>query len=132
MKKKKANKEGSAETRPKTGVKSVYEELGNKDFKEMETKAILVMELSKTIKKQKLTQTAVAEVLGITQPKLSALLRGQFRGYSVERLIHFLVELGKDVDIVVKTKPRNRKGRVSVYPCNDKSEPNPPMAALGK
>ena len=129
MKKQKALKKG-AEPTSKPG--SVYEQLGYTDFKEMETKAILVMELSKTIKKKKLTQAAVAEVLGTTQPKLSALLRGQFRGYSVERLIHFLVELGKDVDIVVKTKPRNRKGRVSVYPSNEGNEPKPRIAALGK
>jgi hypothetical protein len=39
----------------------------------------------------------------------------QMRGYSVERLIHFLNEIGQDVDIVVKSKPRHRKARVAVY-----------------
>lgn len=47
-------------------------------------------------------------------PKLSGLLNGRFRGYSVERLMHFLTELGKDVDIIVRSKPRYRKARVSV------------------
>lgn len=55
---------------------------------------------NKTIKKKKLTQTEAAGILGISQPKLSELLNGRFRGYSVERLIHFLNELGKDVNIV--------------------------------
>ena len=84
----------------------------------METKAILVMEITKAIKKKDLIQTEAAEILGISQPKLSSLLKGRFRGYSVERLIHFLTELGKDVDIVVRSKPRNRKARVSVYHSN--------------
>jgi predicted XRE-type DNA-binding protein len=96
------------------GSGSVYEQLGYKDHKEMETKAHLVMEITKAIKKKKITQTQAAEMLGISQPKLSGLLNGHFRGYSIERLMHFLTELGKDVDIIVRSKPRYRKARVSV------------------
>ena len=44
--------------------------------------------------------------MGIDQPKVSAMLRGQFRGYSVERLMRFLVALGQDVEIVVKARKR--------------------------
>ncbi len=62
----------------------------------------------KAIKNKKLTQIQAAEILNISQPKLSELLGGRFRGYSVERLIHFLNELGQDVDIVVRAKPRSR------------------------
>ena len=132
MKKHKARKTEGASARAEIGNGSAYEQLGYKDYKEMETKAVLVMEISKTIKKKKLTQTAVADIFGISQPKLSGLLNGHFRGYSVERLIHFIIDLGKDVDIVVKAKPRNRKGRVNVYPSSDGSGPKPPIAALGK
>ena len=132
MKKHKAHKTEDAGARAEIGNESIYKHLGYKDYREMETKAVLVMEISKTIKKKKLTQSAVAEIFGISQPKLSGLLNGHFRGYSVERLIHFLVELGKDVDIVVKAKPRNRKGRVSVYPSSNGSYPKSPIAALGK
>jgi predicted XRE-type DNA-binding protein len=49
---------------------------------------------------------AAARLMGIDQPKVSAMLAGQFRGYSVERLMRFLVALGHDVEIVVK--PRSR------------------------
>ena len=49
-----------------------------------------------------MTQVAAAQLIGIDQPKVSAMLAGQFRGYSVERLIRFLVALGHDVEIVVK------------------------------
>ncbi len=100
------------------GLGSVYEQLGYKDHKEMETKATLVMEITKAIKKKKFTQTKAAEILGVSQPKLSSLLNGHFRGYSVERLMHFLIELGKDVDIIVSSKPSNRKARVSVSYSN--------------
>lgn len=96
----------------------------------METKANLVIEISKAIKKRKLTQTQAARLFGISQPKLSELLSGRFRGYSVERLIHFLNEVGQDVDIVVKSKPRNRrKARVAVYHSIGESRSCVPMAA---
>ncbi len=90
------------------------------------------MEINSAIKNKKLTQTKAAKVLGISQPKLSALLNGRFRGFSVERLIHFLTELGKDIDIVVKSKPRNRDARINVYHSNNGGRPNMHIAAKGK
>jgi len=99
----------------KISPKNVYADLEFENHKEMATKAGLVIEISNAIKKKRITQTTAAEILGISQPKLSELLRGLFRGYSVERLIHFLNELGEDVDIVVKSKPESRKARVNVY-----------------
>jgi predicted XRE-type DNA-binding protein len=116
MKKAKSFEEEMADTRVEIGTGSVYADLGLKNHEEMETKSNLVIEISKAIKKRKLTQTQAAKMFGISQPKLSELLSGRFRGYSVERLIHFLNELGQDVDIVVKAKPRTRsKARVNVY-----------------
>lgn len=95
-------------------IRSVYADLGYKNFAEMETKANLVMAISEEIKKKKITQSQGAEMLGISQPKLSELLNGRFRGYSVERLMHFLTLLGKDVDIIVKDRPPTRSARVNV------------------
>ncbi len=120
-----------ADTRVEIGSGSVYEQLKFKDHKEMETKSTLVMEITKAIKKKNMTQTEAAEILGISQPKLSGLLNGHFRGYSVERLMHFLIELGKDVDIIVRSKPRNRKARVSVYHSKE-SHSNVRMVAKGR
>jgi predicted XRE-type DNA-binding protein len=102
------------ENKERLEVSSVYADLGYKNHAEMETKANLVMEISEEIKRKKLTQSQGAEMLGISQPKLSELLSGRFRGYSVERLMHFLNVLGKDVDIVVRDKPLFRSARVSV------------------
>ncbi len=131
MKKQKTHEEEMADTRVEIGGGSIYEQLGYKDYKEMETKSTLVMEISSAIKNKKLTQTDAAEILGISQPKLSGLLNGHFRGYSVERLIHFLNELGKDVDIVVKAKPRNRRARVNVYHSSGANRPTTRMVAKG-
>ncbi len=115
MKRKITREEELNDNRAEIGSGSVYAELGFKNYEEMETKSNLVMEISKVIKKKKLTQTQAAEIFGISQPKLSELLNGHFRGYSIERLIHFLNEIGQDVDILIKSKPRNRKARVAVY-----------------
>lgn len=115
MKKKVIHEEELIDDRVEISSGSVYADLGYKNHEEMETKSNLVMEISKVIKKKKLTQTEAAEIFGISQPKLSELLSGRFRGYSIERLIHFLNEIGQDVDIIVKSKPRNRKARVTVY-----------------
>jgi predicted XRE-type DNA-binding protein len=129
MRKERSFDEEMADTKVEMGTGSIYAELGLKNHEEMETKSNLVMEISKIIKKRKLTQAQAAEMFGISQPKLSELL---FRGYSVERLIHFLNELGQDVDIVVKAKPRNRnKARVNVYHSTVGHRSNMPIAAKG-
>lgn len=132
MKKQKTHKEEMADARVEIGYGSIYEQLDYKDYKEMETKSTLVMEISNAIKKKKITQTAAAKILGISQPKLSGLLNGHFRGYSVERLICFLNELGKDVDIVVRSKPRNRRARVNVYHSNNRNCLSTGIAAKGR
>jgi len=87
---------------PSTG--NVFEDLGLPDAAEHLIKAGLVLRLSEIIRQRKLTQAAAAELMGIDQPKVSAMLGGQFRGYSVERLMRFLVALGHDVEIVVKPR----------------------------
>src|SRR3954451_7795574 len=89
---------------PSTG--NVFADLGLPDAGEHLIKAGLVVRIDRIIRERKLTQTAAAELMGIDQPKVSAMLAGQFRGYSVERLMRFLVALGHDVQIVVK--PRRR------------------------
>lgn len=126
---KRTYEEEIADERVEIGSGSVYADLGLKNHDEMETKSNLVMEISKAIKKKKITQTQAAEIFGISQPKLSELLNGRFRGYSVERLIHFLNEIGQDVDIVVKSKPRNRKARVTVYHSSTQTRSGVPMVA---
>jgi predicted XRE-type DNA-binding protein len=89
------------------GSGNVFADLGLPDACEHLIKAGLVVKIDRTIRQRHLTQAAAAQLMGIDQPKVSAMLAGQFRGYSVERLMRFLVVLGHDVEIVVK-KPLKR------------------------
>ncbi len=97
------------------GSTNVYADLGMVDAEEMLVKAQLATKIGDIIRRRKLTQVQASELLGITQPKLSGLLRGQFRGISETKMLECLTRLGRDVEIVVKSIPRSRtEGHVSV------------------
>lgn len=97
------------------GTGNVYADLGYGNADEMVIKAQLVTKIAEIIKRKGLTQTKAAALLGMPQPKLSNLLRGQFRGFSERRLMDCLTRLGRDVQIVVKAAPRSREnGRLSI------------------
>lgn len=91
------------------GSDNVFADLGYPNPDEALTKAALAARISAIIAERGLTQTEAADLLGIDQPKVSHLVRGRLRGFSVDRLIHFLVALGDDVEIVVKPKPHDRE-----------------------
>ncbi len=94
----------------------VYTALGYADSNDMVIKARLVTEIREIIKNRGLTQQQAAEILGLTQPKVSRLLKGQFRGVSERRLLDCLTRLGRDVEIVVRAAPRSRgSGRLTVH-----------------
>lgn len=97
------------------GSTNVYADLGIPHAEEMLVKAQLATKIGDIIRRRKLTQVQAAELLNIPQPKLSGLLRGQFRGISETKMLECLTRLGRDVEIVVKTAPRSRtEGHVSV------------------
>ena len=97
------------------GSMNVYADLRVADAEEMLVKAQLAAKISEIIKLRKLTQTQAAALLGMTQPKLSNLLRGRFRGISEAKMLECMTLLGRDVQIVVKPVSRSRKtGHVSV------------------
>jgi predicted XRE-type DNA-binding protein len=112
---------------------NVFADIGVENPEEELTKAKLVWEIEQIIKKKKLTQATAAKVMGINQPKVSALIRRKLDGFSVERLIHFLNALGQDIDIVVRQKPSSRKqARINVYHDSGNSGARSvPMAAKG-
>jgi predicted XRE-type DNA-binding protein len=94
---------------------NVYADIGARDPEAMLMKAQLVTKIDELIKRKGLTQMEAGELLGLPQPKVSALLRGNFRGISERRLMDCLTRLGSDVQVVVKPAPRNRHtGRLSV------------------
>ena len=97
------------------GTGNVFADLGFADAEERQTKLRLAYAINTIIGKRHLKQTAAAKLLGINQPKVSALSNYKLDGFSVERLMGFLNALDCDVEIVVKRKPRSRKkARISV------------------
>jgi len=92
------------------GSGNVYTDLSYSNAEEMLVKAKLVSKIADIVRDKGLTQAQTAKVLGLTQPKVSALLRGQFRGISERKLIDCLTSLGRDVQIVIKDVPRRRAG----------------------
>lgn len=90
------------------GSNNVYADLGMPDSGEMLVKAHLAAKIGEIVKQRHLTQQQAAEVLGMTQPKLSNMLRGQFRGISEARMLDCLNRLGRDVEIVVRKATRSK------------------------
>lgn len=66
-------------------------------------KAMLAHQICVAIRERNLTQVKAAEILGINQPKVSALTRGNLDGFSSDRLFRFLNLLGKDIEIVIRS-----------------------------
>jgi predicted XRE-type DNA-binding protein len=93
---------------------NVFADMGLPDADELGTKARLTAAINQIVARKRLSQAEIATALGINQPKVSALLHYKLDGFSVERLMHFLVALGHDVEIVVKSRPRSRSARIAV------------------
>ena len=91
-----------------TGSTNVYEDLGLPNPSEMQVKASLATKIGEIIKRRRLTQSQAAEILGMPQPKISSMLRGQFRGISEAKMLECMNRLGRDVQIVVG-KPSKSK-----------------------
>jgi predicted XRE-type DNA-binding protein len=91
------------------GSGNVYKDLDFPDAEEMQAKAILVSRIMSIIKQKKWTQKEAAEVLGITQPKISLLSRGRFSGFSIGKLINLLSKLHQDIEIIIKDRPSSKK-----------------------
>ena len=91
------------------GTDNVFADLGYSRPEEAAAKAELVHKITKIIERRRLTQAEAADVLEVDQPKISALKHGRLSGFSLDRLVRFLVLLGSDVHIVVKAQPRSRR-----------------------
>jgi predicted XRE-type DNA-binding protein len=70
--------------------------------------------IAATVRRRKLTQTEAAKLIGTDQAKLSALLRGRLKDFSVDRLIRYLLLLGRNIDIRISGSNIGRPGRVKV------------------
>ena len=84
------------------GSGNVFRGLGIPNGEEHLVKAQLVFKIDSIMKSRLLKQAEVAELLSIKQPDVSNMLRGEFRQFSVERLLRCLVALNHDAEIIVK------------------------------
>src|SRR5262245_48632920 len=91
---------------------NVFADLEVPDADEALAKAELARRICDILSGRKLTQARASAILGIDQPKVSALIRGRLGGFSTARLFRFLNALGQDVEIIVRTR-RADKGRAS-------------------
>ncbi|WP_254492166.1 helix-turn-helix domain-containing protein [Bartonella sp. B1099] len=86
------------------GTSNVYADLGFSDSREMLIKAQLAHKISQILKEKNLTQKQASQLLKMTQPKLSKLLSGEFRGISEMKMLECLAKLGNDIKIVVSSE----------------------------
>jgi predicted XRE-type DNA-binding protein len=96
------------------GSGNVFADLSRPDAEAHLLKAELVSRIDQIIRERRLTQARVAELLCISQPDVSRLLRGNFRDYSVERLFRLLMSLGRDIEIVIRKPRARRQGRLRI------------------
>ena len=86
---------------------NVFADLNLPQADDVLAKAELAAKIIAEIQRRRLTQSQAAAILGIDQPKVSALKQGKPAGFSIERLIRLLLRLGRDVEITVKAKSRS-------------------------
>jgi predicted XRE-type DNA-binding protein len=98
------------------GTTNFFADIGMPDPEAHLLKAQIVSEIYDIVKRRRLAQAAVAEMLGIGQPDVSRMLRGDFRHYSVQRLLRFLTAFDREVEILIKPRPKSQpgRGRVSI------------------
>ena len=93
---------------------NVFSDLHLAAAEEKQTKVRLAVAINQIVSEQRFSQAAAARVLGINQPKVSALENYRLNGFSVERLMNFLNALGRDVEIVIKKAPSRRTPKIRV------------------
>ena len=92
---------------------NIFADLGLPDAETHFLKAQIVAEIYRLTNERKLTQVRAGELMGITQPEVSRMFKGNFREYSVERLIGFLTQFDRDVEIVARPhKKAGKSGRI--------------------
>jgi predicted XRE-type DNA-binding protein len=106
---------GSKKANIRRGGVNVFADMGLPDAENHFVKAQLVSRMMDVMKERNLTQAETAKIVGIAQPDVSNLIHGRFRGYSIDRLMGFLLTLDQDVEITVRSKPKSRAaGRLTV------------------
>lgn len=97
-----------------SGTGNVFEDLGFQDAAERQTKTRLAFAVNELLKARKIKQREIAELLGIPQPKVSALKNYRLDQFSVERLMEFLTALNHDVEIMIRPRYTSGVGHIAV------------------
>jgi predicted XRE-type DNA-binding protein len=96
------------------GSANVFADLGMPDAVDRQTKTRLAIALNELLKERKLKQAVAARLLGVPQPKISALANYRLDGFSVERLMQFLTALDQDVEILIRQRVQSGTGSIAV------------------
>lgn len=96
------------------GTDNVLVDLAFADAADLTAKTVLAKKINDILAHRGLTQAAAAKLLGLPQPKVSAIRNYKLRGISLERLMHALTALGQNVAIVVSPTRRKEPARIDV------------------
>jgi predicted XRE-type DNA-binding protein len=96
------------------GSGNLFADIGLEMSDEDMLKVHLALAINRTIQKRDLTQVAAGEKMGIDQSKVSKILRGQLDGFSPQRLIHYYLSLGRDIEIRFPDRWRSERGELKV------------------
>ena len=96
------------------GSGNVFADLGLPDADDLMAKANIALHIRHVIEARKLTQVQAAVLLGLDQPKVSQIVNGRLDGFSTDRLLRFLTDLGCDVKISVSAPHPETRGHVAV------------------
>jgi predicted XRE-type DNA-binding protein len=86
---------------------NIFKDLKLPDAAELNAKSQIAYRICAILEERKLTQKQAASLLGVDQPKISALLRGRLEGFSTERLFRFLNSLDREIEIVIRPPRKN-------------------------
>jgi predicted XRE-type DNA-binding protein len=109
-----SNKSEEEPTRFERGSGNVFADLGLPNADEALAKAGLAQAIAETIERRGLTQEEAARLMGVDQPKVSAIVRGRLAGFSQERLTRCVLALGNDVEITIRPGRDASGGRLAV------------------
>ncbi|MDE2474297.1 MAG: XRE family transcriptional regulator [Alphaproteobacteria bacterium] len=89
---------------------NIFADIGLPDPETHFLKAQIISEIYRLVNERRLTQSQAGKRMGITQPEVSRMFKGQFQEYSIERLMAFLTAFDRDIEIIARPQRRRGKG----------------------
>ena len=101
---------------------NVFADIGLPNADEHLVKANIALVIARIIRKRELTQEQAGEILGLDQPKVSNLVRGQLDKFTIDRLMRYMRRL--DYDVTISFRPKTKSRDEAVYQVDDTLVPN--------